>query len=235
MPVEVHCSACNAKLRIPDTLMGKKVRCNKCKAEFIAAEESPVEVVEESADAITVVKDEEIVEEVDEEIPKARAPAAKAAKRPEPDDEPEDEDEGEGRPRRRRKRKVRRTPYERCQAPAFALLLVGYIGGGISVLGVIANLGLNLVASAKAPKGAPEINPLVLFVSAAISVLIVLAWSGAVIQGAKALSAQSGYQMAMTGCIVAMLPCGLGCLFGMPIGLWGLIVLLQEDVKRSFG
>jgi predicted Zn finger-like uncharacterized protein len=233
MPIEVQCSACQAKLRIPDNLAGKTVRCTHCKAEFTAAENVEVEVVEEVHE---VDPAEEAVEVVDER-PKPRPPAEKRYRRPEREPEPEDDEEEEDRPRRRRKRKARSSPYDRCQWPAFGLLMVGYLGGGLSILVVIGNLGFNLVASAKAAKGTPaaELNPIALFGGAAVSVLVCLVWSGIIVRGANCMSALSDYKLALAGCIVAMLPCSVGCLFGFPIGIWGLIVLMQTDVQKSFG
>ena len=44
-----------------------------------------------------------------------------------------------------------------------------------------------------------------------------------------------GAGLALTGCILACIPCcSPGCVLGIPFGIWGLIVLNQEDVKRAF-
>jgi hypothetical protein len=43
------------------------------------------------------------------------------------------------------------------------------------------------------------------------------------------------YGLSLTGTILAMLPCiSPCCLLGFPLGIWALIVLLEEDVKRYF-
>jgi hypothetical protein len=43
------------------------------------------------------------------------------------------------------------------------------------------------------------------------------------------------FGMALTGCIIAMLPCFDGCcIFGLPIAIWGLVVMFDETVRRHF-
>jgi hypothetical protein len=38
----------------------------------------------------------------------------------------------------------------------------------------------------------------------------------------------------MVASIFAMLPCNPCCLLGLPIGIWALVVLSNEDVKDAF-
>jgi hypothetical protein len=40
--------------------------------------------------------------------------------------------------------------------------------------------------------------------------------------------------LAITGAILAMVPCGPGFLLGLPIGIWALIVLFKPEVVREF-
>jgi len=42
------------------------------------------------------------------------------------------------------------------------------------------------------------------------------------------------YGLAVTASIVAMLPCHLGFIIGLPIGIWALVVLLSSDVRLAF-
>ena len=42
------------------------------------------------------------------------------------------------------------------------------------------------------------------------------------------------YPLALTGSIVAMLPCSCCCVIGLPIGVWAVIVLLKPAVKLAF-
>src|SRR5437660_10237124 len=88
MDITTHCPGCSAKVRVPDTLLGRSVKCPKCQTVFKA--ESP----EEPDPGY-----EEVPEEVDER-PRRRRPA------PVEDDEGEDY---EPRPRRRWKQPHRGT------------------------------------------------------------------------------------------------------------------------------
>lgn len=78
MPVESNCPGCGAKVRVPESLLGKSVKCPKCQSVFTA--ESP----------------EAGFEEVPEDEPRPRR------RRPEPVDD-DDDDYEERRPRRRRR------------------------------------------------------------------------------------------------------------------------------------
>jgi hypothetical protein len=42
------------------------------------------------------------------------------------------------------------------------------------------------------------------------------------------------YGLAMTGSIIAMLPCSVCCLLGLPFGIWSLVVLNNPEVKEAF-
>ena len=57
-----------------------------------------------------------------------------------------------------------------------------------------------------------------------------------------ALTIYAGWQMrqlrswplCMAGSIAAMLPCSACCILGLPMGIWALIVLIDNEVKRLF-
>ena len=57
-----------------------------------------------------------------------------------------------------------------------------------------------------------------------------------VILGGVAMIRAKGRGMAYTGCILSVIPCLSSslCLFGIPFGVWGLVVLSDPNVKRLF-
>jgi hypothetical protein len=61
-----------------------------------------------------------------------------------------------------------------------------------------------------------------------------LIWAALVFFGALKMKNLRSRGLAMTSCIVAMLPCSICCLAGLPLGIWGLVVLNSEDVKSAF-
>ncbi len=91
MPEVISCPECAGQLRVKDEMLGKKVKCPKCKNIFVAAAEEEDEL-------------DEVVEEDEGDRPRKR-------RRDEEDDEEdrqrkrrdEDEDEEEDRPRKRRR------------------------------------------------------------------------------------------------------------------------------------
>ena len=64
-----------------------------------------------------------------------------------------------------------------------------------------------------------------------------IAVGGLIVFGGVQMLKQRSYGLAMAASILTMLPCltCLGCCgVGEGIGIWALVVLLNEDVKRSF-
>jgi hypothetical protein len=56
-----------------------------------------------------------------------------------------------------------------------------------------------------------------------------------IIVGGLKMRSLSGYGLAMTGAILALIPCTNSCcIIGMPVGIWALIVLVNADVKAAF-
>ena len=52
--------------------------------------------------------------------------------------------------------------------------------------------------------------------------------------GAVKMKNLQSYGLAMTACILAMLPCHSCCLLGIPFGIWGLVMLSKPEVKDAF-
>ena len=62
-----------------------------------------------------------------------------------------------------------------------------------------------------------------------------LVLSLAMLVGGFKMKSLSGYGLALTGAICAIIPCVNGCLcFAMPIGIWAVVVLANPDVKAAF-
>jgi hypothetical protein len=83
MPVVVNCTKCQKKLKIPDELLGKKVKCPTCSAVFTA---EASEGVAEDKPAPKPAAKKPPVEDKDDDVP-----APKAKRKPVDED---DEDEG---------------------------------------------------------------------------------------------------------------------------------------------
>jgi hypothetical protein len=42
------------------------------------------------------------------------------------------------------------------------------------------------------------------------------------------------YGLATVAAVMAMLPCTIGWILGLPMGIWALVTLLQTDVREAF-
>jgi predicted Zn finger-like uncharacterized protein len=210
MSLESSCPGCGTKVRIPETLLGKKVKCPKC-SNIFTAEEPNVGF-----------------EEVEEEAapPRRRRPA------PVEDDGGDDryeEEDYDRRPRRRRGGGSRRAAEE-VKAPAVALLIVGGLGLAYALVNAIYvvamggnpafNMQANNIGNPKAIVG--------------VAVVLNIIWGVIVPYAGFMMLTLRNYASVMIGVIFAMLPCNAGCLLGLPFGIWALTVLSRPHVKNAF-
>jgi hypothetical protein len=72
-------------------------------------------------------------------------------------------------------------------------------------------------------------GPMAIMVSLAI-----VALNGFVLFGAIKMLRLKSHGIAVAASIVAMLPCQCCCLFGLPFGIWALVVLNKAEVKSHF-
>lgn len=218
MPEQVRCPSCNAALRVPDSLLGKNVKCPKCQTTFLAEMEE-------------LEQPERIVREP---LPARRSRA------PQEEDEEEllEEEEEEERPRRRRRRKRRFAEAESLvSGPATALLVVGIIDIILGMMDMLLPLfGVSLLAMNGAGRrrgGNPDDIVFTVIVYAILGITVIIMGS-LIIMGATKMKKLTSYGFAMTACILAMIPCVNCCLLGLPFGIWGLVVLNKAEVKDAF-
>src|SRR5262249_39175512 len=117
------------------------------------------------------------------------------------EDEPWDDDYDEEDERRRREY-VWAQAQAAVNGPAIALMIVGGLALGLSLLG----MAFNLVTAAGAFPGTsdPSRDPVVDAISGIAGGVIGLCWGGIVLTGALKLKRLESYGYAMTGAIVAM-------------------------------
>jgi hypothetical protein len=122
------------------------------------------------------------------------------------------------------------TVAARCTAPGIALMVVG----ALVLMGVLGYVGLSVaVIIANPPPDLPaEAKTFMVAWMVGLTLYISL-FAGLVIAGGNALRKQSSYGLAMTGSIIAVIPCLSTCLC-LPFGIWALVVLNDPDVKAAF-
>jgi hypothetical protein len=125
----------------------------------------------------------------------------------------------------------------RVFVPALALLILA----PIHMLAMLGDLIFRIVnaQSGNIPiigqgPGAAEGAMLGIVIGGVVDVVAILCQI-AVAFGAVQMMKLRARQSAYTACVVSCIPCITGCcLVGIPFGIWGLIVLSDERVKRSF-
>jgi hypothetical protein len=70
--------------------------------------------------------------------------------------------------------------------------------------------------------------------AALVPLLVGLPLSGALILGGWKMMRLELFWLALIVSVVATLPCHVGFILGLPVGLWSLAVLSRSDVKTAF-
>ncbi len=123
---------------------------------------------------------------------------------------------------------------EKVKLPAIFLMVIA----GLSILGNILSLVLNLAGVGMggfAPGGSEQDRIIRMFSGGMgmVFALLGLLVNSVVIFGAMKMKALTGYTLAMTAAILAIVPCSCCCL-NIPFGIWSLVVLLDSNVKAAF-
>jgi predicted Zn finger-like uncharacterized protein len=222
MPETVRCADCDAALRIPDHLLGKKVKCPKCQTTFTAEVEGAVEEIEQ------------------EPVRPSASRRPRVSPDPEEEDEAPPEEEEEERPRRGRRRRSTAAAESAVTGPAICLMCIGGFGILVAIAYVVMQ-ALNVDVSGQPPPSSDpsfqtgyqagrNIGKVTAYFWGAAGVL----WGILLLVGGLRMKQLKNYGLVMTTNIFAMVPCNCCCLIGLPIGIWGLTVLNRPQVKNAF-
>ncbi|HEQ60606.1 MAG TPA: hypothetical protein ENN74_03250 [Firmicutes bacterium] len=133
----------------------------------------------------------------------------------------------------------------KVKAPAIALIVVGSIGILWCLVSLVSNVLQMFGITTGGPFGSGQMSGreaevfqtafvaggvagiLFSIIGIGVAIFIILA-------ALRMLSLQS-YSWCIAASILAMIPCiSPCCLFGLPVGIWALVVLLSQDVKVLF-
>ena len=136
----------------------------------------------------------------------------------------------------RRRRSGVSEARSRVQAPAICLIVFASLYMVFAAISLFANLAqINDIQRQRGFGQRQQQLPRGVIVMIIIGVLVVqLSVSGVVLAGAIKMKNLRSRGFALTAAILAMLPCSLCCLLGLPFGIWALVVLNDADVKAAF-
>ncbi len=209
MAIEVTCPACGRQYNVKDEAAGKKFKCKDCgEAVSVPAGAGGSAAADDFGDPYNPY--------AEEDFGAGEAPPI-ASRRP------------------GKKSRSSSAAAQRTNLPAIFL----YVVCGLS----IAYITLNLITTAMGFQAQfPGMNqppPEIMNVSKAIAYVIMVIFilrDCFIIYAARQLQSLQSYGIAMTGAILAVIPC-IGspcCLLGVPFGIWALVVLSDAEVKGAF-
>jgi hypothetical protein len=117
--------------------------------------------------------------------------------------------------------------------PAIGLLVVAILELVLGVFSLVFNL---LGASMMPARPMPNEAWMTMFSGAmgAAAAVFGMCLAGIILFGAIKMKRMENYGLAMAASIVALLPCSVCCVIGLPIGIWALVVLSKPEVKSAF-
>lgn len=205
--ISVRCPECGSRLEVDDEHLGMDVKCPACRAVFEARPGGAP--------------------------PAGRGPDDEDDGRPRPRDDAEDDD----RPRRRRRR-TREEVIDDARQRVFVPALLSAISCVLAVLFHAADTAF-IVLNPNALKNNPLANwgggaPPPMEVVYATKAFILI-YGLVALAGSFAMMRLKARSFAMTAMVMQVVPClGACCLLSLPLGIWGLIVLNNPDVKDAF-
>jgi hypothetical protein len=123
---------------------------------------------------------------------------------------------------------------DQVNGPAIGLIVVAVLGVVLAIVALIVNLaGASFLPNPRMPNEAWA-NMFSGTIGAASNIVGIVV-SAVILLGALKMKKLESYGMAMAASILAMIPClSPCCVFGLPIGIWALVVLAKPEVKSAF-
>jgi hypothetical protein len=138
--------------------------------------------------------------------------------------------------RSNRKRSLIERVEWKIKAPAVALIVVGSLGVVMSIVNVA--IAVTAPPPVIDPNDPPFIQGLRRGQVGPVAITIqsgFIVYNSVIIAGAVQMLRFRTWALGLVASIMAMINIGTCCcVIGLPIGIWSLIILLQQDVKKAF-
>jgi GYF domain 2 len=123
---------------------------------------------------------------------------------------------------------------DQVTGPAIGLMVVSILQLLLGAFLLVVHLiGASIFAMSQSAQNQPFAN-LFSGTLGIVQTILVMVLGAVVLFGAIKMKRLENYGLAMASSIVAMLPCSLCCLAGLPIGIWSLVILSKPEVKAAF-
>lgn len=127
----------------------------------------------------------------------------------------------------------------KVMGPAIGLIVIGILGALFSLWGVfVGGLDPEMLQEKLTAEQREQLEPFLPYISGgnmvfslvSLALDVFIAWAGFQMLRLKSWTA------AVVASVLMMIPCFTGCccVIGVPLGIWGLIVLFDKDVKSAF-
>lgn len=125
---------------------------------------------------------------------------------------------------------MQQDPTQRVSAPAIGLLVAGVVSG----IGSLIWLVMLVFFSALIFNDQDSQDALIGIGFWIPFVLVRLALDGLVIYGALQMRQLRNWNFSLGGAIAASVPCSFCCVLTLPLGIWAIVVLANNEIKQSF-
>jgi hypothetical protein len=122
---------------------------------------------------------------------------------------------------------------EQVNGPAIGLMVVSILEIAFAAVSLLLQIiGVSILGANQT--GNQALANLMSGTAGILSSILVIILAGVILVGAVKMKRLENYGLAMAASIIAMLPCSLCCIAGLPIGIWSLVVLSKPEVKSAF-
>jgi hypothetical protein len=130
----------------------------------------------------------------------------------------------------------RNVAEQKVRAPAIGIIATAGLGALLQVASILMTLTGAMVPQLESSDAElPDWYGAFAGTWGVVSGVVGIAVAGFLIWGALKMMRLEGWGIALTVCILALVPCvSPCCLLGLPFGIWGLVVINDQAVKQAF-
>lgn len=121
----------------------------------------------------------------------------------------------------------------KVKLPAIFLMVVA----GLDIAILLISLGMRMLGVGMMGVAGGDADVMVAMASGVVGIIyniFVIGINGFILYAAMEMQKLRSWGLSLTAAILAVVPCFACCLFGIPVGIWAIVVLANADVKAAF-